>query len=381
MGNKWLQIPKHQPEKRFIGDPIFHVSDPTWDGFRGIQPMPSVWKAAQKQQNLWWIIQPSILNLKWERRYTIIHNDMYIYICICMINICTYVYIYIHMYLYIDYQISRAPGILGFLGDIGYQGHDAIFGAVYAHKGCTKKLEHHGLHGFALDQPSINGIGPIHRLKKWKRSETVGNGRKRSETVGNMIRPKLVQPAISQKKHFCATHFFLKVQRCPRGNGWKQSEIAPSLGQKTGFYNIKNKKSWTNATKQLLFCRAKVRSPTVSNRFPLDTFGPSKKKCVAQKCFFWEIAGWTSFGLIMFPTVSDRFRPFPTVSDRFHFSERWIWPIPFMEGWSSANPCKPWCSSFFVQPLCAYTAPNVASWPWYPIFPKNPKIPGAREIW
>ena len=36
-------------------------------------------------------------------------------------------------------------------------------------------------------------------------------------------------------------------------------------------------------------------------------------------------AGWTSFGLIMFPTVSDRFRPFPTVSfflndllDHFH---------------------------------------------------------------
>ena len=83
------------------------------------------------------------------------------------------------------YQISRAPGILGFLGNIAYQGHDATFGAVYAHKGCTKKLEHHGLHGFALDQPSINGIGPIHRSEKWKQSETVGNGRKRSETVGN----------------------------------------------------------------------------------------------------------------------------------------------------------------------------------------------------
>jgi hypothetical protein len=51
-----------------------------------------------------------------------------------------------------------------------------------------------------------------------------------------------------------------------------------------------------------------------------------------------------------------------------------------MEGWSSANPCKPWRLSFFVRPLCAYTAPNIASWPWYPIFPKNHKIPGAREI-
>ena len=73
---------------------------------------------------------------------------------------------------------------------------------------------------------------------------------------------------------------------------------------------------------------------------------------------------------------------FPTVSDCFHFSERLIGPIPCMEGWSSANPCKPWRWSFSVWPLCAYTAPNVASWPWYPIIsPKNPKIPGACEIW
>jgi len=33
------------------------------------------------------------------------------------------------------YQISRAPGIIRFLGNIWYQGQDAIFGAVYAHKG------------------------------------------------------------------------------------------------------------------------------------------------------------------------------------------------------------------------------------------------------
>ena len=73
---------------------------------------------------------------------------------------------------------------------------------------------------------------------------------------------------------------------------------------------------------------------------------------------------------------------FPTVSDCFHFSDWLIGPIPCMEGWSSANPCKPWRWSFSVWPLCAYTAPNVASWPWYPIIsPKNPKIPGACEIW
>ena len=71
-----------------------------------------------------------------------------------------------------------------FLGNLRYQGQDAIFGAVYAHKGRTKKLQRHGLHRFALDQPSINGIGPINRQKNGngrKRSETVGNGRKRSE--------------------------------------------------------------------------------------------------------------------------------------------------------------------------------------------------------
>ena len=56
---------------------------------------------------------------------------------------------------------------------------------MYAHKGRTKKLKRHGLHGFALDQPSINGFGPINRSEKMKRSETVGNGRRRPETVGN----------------------------------------------------------------------------------------------------------------------------------------------------------------------------------------------------
>ena len=74
---------------------------------------------------------------------------------------------------------------MGFLGNIGYQGRDAIFGAVYAHKGRTKKLQCHGLHRFALDQPSISGIGPINRSEKWKRSEnrlgTVGNGRKHDQ--------------------------------------------------------------------------------------------------------------------------------------------------------------------------------------------------------
>jgi len=54
----------------------------------------------------------------------------------------------------------------------------------------------------------------------------------------------------------------------------------------------------------------------------LDTFGPSKKTAFCKNTYFQKNAGWTSFGLIMFPTVSDR----------FHFSERLIGPIPFMEG-------------------------------------------------
>ena len=214
--------------------------------------------------------------------------------------------------------------------------------------------------------------------KKWngrKRSETVGNGRKHDQA-------KTCSTRIFFIKHFRATQFFFwrskGVQGETVGNS-RRSHLRSA--KKTCFYTIFKHFSWTYATK-LLFCRAKVRSPTVSNRFPLDTFGPSKKNCVARKCLI-KNAGWTSFGLIMFPTVSDRFRPFPTVSDRFrmfHFSERLIGPIPFMEGWSSANPCKPWRWSFLVPPLCAYTAPNIASWPWYPIFPKNHKIPGAREI-
>ena len=88
------------------------------------------------------------------------------------IYIRTHIHMQIYAYIYLPilsppfYQISRAPGIWWFLGNIGYQGQDAIFGAVYAHKGRTKKFKRHGLHGFALDQPSINGIGPINCSEK-----------------------------------------------------------------------------------------------------------------------------------------------------------------------------------------------------------------------
>ena len=101
---------------------------------------------------------------------------------------------------------------------------------MYAHKGRTKKLKHHGFHGFALDQPSRNGFGPINRQKKWngrkrsetvgngrKRSETVGNGRKRSETVGKMIRLKLVQPDFFKINISAQRSFFFEGPKVSKG--------------------------------------------------------------------------------------------------------------------------------------------------------------------
>ena len=198
-----------------------------------------------------------------------------------------------------------------------------------------------------------------------KRSET-------SETVGNMIRPKFVEPAFLFKINISAQRsFFLKVQRCPRGNGWKQSEIAPSLGKKHMFLHNFQTFFMNMCYKTTTFLPSEGAISDCFQPFPLGHLWTFKKKTSLRgNASLQKNAGWTSFGLIMFPTVSDR----------FIFSERLIGPVPFVEGWSSASPCKPWRLSFFVRPLCVYTAPNIASWPWYPIFPKNHKIPGAREI-
>ena len=73
----------------------------------------------------------------------------------------------------------------------------------------------HGLHGFALDQPSINEIGPINPSeKKWngqKRSETVGNSRKHDQA-------KTCPTRISFKnKHFRATQFFFEGPKVSKG--------------------------------------------------------------------------------------------------------------------------------------------------------------------
>ena len=154
------------------------------------------------------------------------------------------------------------------------------------------------------------------------------NGRKRSETVGNMIRPKLVQPAFFKNKHFRATPFFFWRSKGVQGEtvGNSRSSHLRSA-KKTRFYTIFKHFSWTYATKQLFLCRAKVRSPTVSNRFPLDTFGPSKKKRRCAEMLIFKKCGLNKFWPDMFPTVSDRFRPFP-ISDRFrpfHFFWRINW--------------------------------------------------------
>ena len=83
---------------------------------------------------------------------------------------------------------EQSWGFVIFRGVIGTQGQDAIFGAVYAQQGWHQKtLSVVVCTRFALDQPSINGSGPINRSEKMKRSETVGNSQ---ETVGSMIGTK-----------------------------------------------------------------------------------------------------------------------------------------------------------------------------------------------
>ena len=48
--------------------------------------------------------------------------------------------------------------------------------------------------------------------------------------------------------------------------------------------------------------------------FPLGPLDLQKKTAFRRNAYLKKNADWTSFGLIIFPTVSDRFRPFPTVS-------------------------------------------------------------------
>ena len=178
---------------------------------------------------------------------------------------------------------------------------------MYAHKDRTKKLKRHGSHGFALDQPSINGIGPTNRRsEKMKRSETVGNSRKHDQA-------KICPTRISfWNKQFRAMQFFFWRPKGVQGETVGNSRRSHLRSAKnTCFYIIFKHVSWTYATKQLHFCRAKVRSPTVFQPFPLGHLWTFKKKTSLRgNASLQKKSGWTSFGLIMFPTVSDRFRPF-----------------------------------------------------------------------
>ena len=149
-----------------------------------------------------------------------------------------------------------------------------------------------------------------------------------------MIRPKLVQPAFFFKISISAQRrfFFWRskgVQGETVGNS-RRSHLRSAkkdmflhnfsdifhehMLQNNYFFVIVHEKCLKNCVKTYLFCRAKVRSPIVSNRFPLDTFDLQKKNGVARKCLFKkkmrveQVLAWSCFR--PFPTVSDRFRPF-----------------------------------------------------------------------
>ena len=124
---------------------------------------------------------------------------------------------------------------------------------------------------------------------------------------------------------------------------------------------------------QNYFCRAKVRSPTVSDRFPLDTFGPSKNMRCAKIPFLKNCR----LDKLWPDHVSDRFRPFPV-----------FWAMNWTDSvYGRLIQCKPVQTimlKFFRATLVRVHCPKyciVTLITWYPIFPKNPQIPGAREIW
>ena len=83
---------------------------------------------------------------------------------------------------------------------------------------------------------SINGIGPINRSEKKKRSEAVGNGRKRSETWSGQ---NLSNPHFFWNRHFRATPFFFWMSKGVQGEtvgNSRRSHLRPA--KKTCFYTI-----------------------------------------------------------------------------------------------------------------------------------------------
>ena len=140
-----------------------------------------------------------------------------------------------------------------------------------------------------------------------KRSETVGNSRKHDQAKTCPTPIFLI--SISAQRSF-----FLKVQRSPKGNGWKQSEIAPSLrSAKTMFLHHFQIffMNYTLLHNNYFFAerRCDLRLfPTVSPWTPLDL---EKKTALRGNVYFKKKCGLDKF----WPDhVSDCFRPFPTVS-------------------------------------------------------------------
>ena len=118
-------------------------------------------------------------------------------------------------------------------------------------------------------------------------------------------------------------------------------------------------------------CQAKLRSPTLSNRFRPIPLGHLRtlKKCVAQKYLFCENYLLDKF----WPDhMSNRFRPFI-----------FLWTIDrinSVHGRLIQYKRMQTMTLMFMRSPRGWTAPNIASWPWHPPFCKNAQTPGAREI-
>ena len=147
-----------------------------------------------------------------------------------------------------------------------------------------------------------------------KRSETVGNSQKRSETWSGQ---NLFNPHLFLNKHFRATPFFFwrskGVQGETVGNSrrWHLRSAKKYL-----FFSICSWKMFENCVKTGTFLPSEGAISDCFQPFPLGHLWTFKKK-LRGNAYLKTNAGWTSFGLIMFPTVSDCFRPVPTVCDRF----------------------------------------------------------------
>ena len=149
------------------------------------------------------------------------------------------------------------------------------------------------------------------------------NSRKQSETVGNSPAWSCqnCQSAIFlQKKTFRAIPFFFESAT---GNSWKQLGLVPLTRQKTSYLKpFKVHFLYKLVLNSSFFAESKVRTPTVSNCFPLHF---QKKKGIARNVFFGKkMADWQFW--------HDHAGPLPTVSDCFRL---------FQFLWNASWTCGP----------------------------------------